>query len=150
MKGYRFLVLAAIFKQSIFFQILFQKCKCSCKYSCSPTLSQISLKNFIGKVVFQILVTWLFSRNETLFCFVLFLFCFVLFLFLFLFLFFAAILKSNIFEFPFCWFMVVLSVYRYGASFVPKFLRKVPKNEWVQVDPPPPCAQTGVKSSLCT
>ena len=44
--------------------------------------------------------------------------------------------------------MVVLGVYRYGASFVPKFLREKPKNEWVQVDPP--CAQTGVKSTLST
>ena len=44
--------------------------------------------------------------------------------------------------------MVVLDVYIYGASFVPNSYGKVPKNEWVQVDPP--CAQTGVKSSLGT
>ena len=30
----------------------------------------------------------------------------------------------------------------------PNSYGKVPKNEWVQVDPP--CAQTGVKSSLGT
>ena len=36
-------------------------------YSCSPTLSQISLENSIGKVVFQILVTWLFLQNENSF-----------------------------------------------------------------------------------
>ena len=30
----------------------------------SYTLSQITLKNSIGKVVFQILVTWLFSRTK--------------------------------------------------------------------------------------
>ena len=44
--------------------------------------------------------------------------------------------------------MVVLGVYKYGASFVANFLWKVLKNGWVQVDPP--CAQTGVKSSLGT
>ena len=38
-------------------------------YLWSPTLSQISLKNFTGKelVVFQILVTWLLLRNENSF-----------------------------------------------------------------------------------
>ena len=45
-------------------------------------------------------------------------------------------------------FMVVLGVYIYGAIFVPKFLGKVPTNEWVHVDLP--SAQTGVKSSLGT
>ena len=45
--------------------------------------------------------------------------------------------------------MVVLGVYIYGASFAYRnSYGKVPKNEWVQVDPP--CAQTGVKSSLGT
>ena len=46
--------------------------------------------------------------------------------------------------------MVVLGVYRYGVSFVPKFLREsiVLKNGWVQVDLP--YAQTGLKSSLGT
>ena len=46
--------------------------------------------------------------------------------------------------------MVALGVhvYRCGASFVPKFVRKVLKNGWVQVDPP--CVQTVVKSSLGT
>ena len=44
--------------------------------------------------------------------------------------------------------MVILGVYTYGVSFVPKFLRKVLKNEWIQMDPP--CAQTGLKSSLGT
>ena len=48
-----------------------------------------------------------------------------------------------------CFFLLIydffLGVYKYGVSFVPKFLQ-VFKNGWVQVDPP--CAQTGVKSSL--
>ena len=33
-------------------------------YSCSPTLSQISLKNFFGKVVFQILAKIEMMRNK--------------------------------------------------------------------------------------
>ena len=42
--------------------------------------------------------------------------------------------------------MVVLGVYRYGASFVPEFQRESISNGWVQVDLP--CAQTGLQSSL--
>ena len=34
-------------------------------YSCSPTLSQISLKNSFGKVVFQMLVKIEMTRNKT-------------------------------------------------------------------------------------
>ena len=33
-------------------------------YSCSPTLSQISLKNSFGKVVFQILVKIKMTQNK--------------------------------------------------------------------------------------
>ena len=33
-------------------------------YSCSPTLSQISLKNSLGKVVFQILAKIEITRNK--------------------------------------------------------------------------------------
>ena len=38
-------------------------------------------------------------------------------------------------------------VYTYGVSFAAKFYGKVLKNEWVHLDLPP-CAKTGVKSSL--
>ena len=62
-----------------------------------------SLKNSIGKVVFQILVTWLFSRNENSFL--------------------GGHFEMQHFEMFF--FLVVLGVYRYGASFVPKFLREI-------------------------
>ena len=44
--------------------------------------------------------------------------------------------------------MVVLGVYTYGASFVPKFLRESTQ-KWMGPSGPP-CAQTGVKSSLGT
>ena len=44
-----------------FFQILFQKCKF---IHVLLIFGQISLKSFIGKDVFQILDTWLFSQNE--------------------------------------------------------------------------------------
>ena len=76
-----------------------------------PTLSQISLKSF-GKVLFFFFFFFFkcWSRNyfhETKIRFL------------------AAILKRNIFfECSFCWIMVVLGEYRYGASFVKKFLRK--------------------------
>ena len=43
--------------------------------------------------------------------------------------------------------MVVLGMYRYGASFVLKFIESAFKEE-VHLDPH--CAQTGVKSSLGT
>ena len=58
----------------------------------------------------------------------------------------AAILKRNIFECSFCWFMVVLGVYRYAQVSYRNSCGKVLKNEWFQVDPP----QMGVKSSLGT
>ena len=42
--------------------------------------------------------------------------------------------------------MVVEGVYRYGASFVPKFLGgEVIKNGWVQVDPPALCTNGSEK-----
>ena len=37
-------------------------------YSCSPTLSQISLKNSFGKVVFQILAKIEMTRNKNRLC----------------------------------------------------------------------------------
>ena len=79
-------------------------------YSCSPTLNQISLKNFIGKVAFQILVTWLFSQNENSF----FGGHFETQHFLMFFFFFFFLLIYDFF----------LGVYRYGVSFVPKFLQE--------------------------
>ena len=44
--------------------------------------------------------------------------------------------------------MVVLGVYKYGGSFVPKFLRESTL-KWVGPSGPP-CAQTGVKNCLGT
>ena len=40
-----------------------------------------------------------------------------------------------------------MGVYRYGAGFI-LFLQESTKNGWVQVDPPSPYAQTGMKCSL--
>ena len=92
----------AIFKQnSFFFQILFQKYKCIHVL----LLNQIALKNFIGKVAFQILVTWLFSQNENSF--------------------FGGHFETQQFFngfFADLWFL--LGVYKYGVSFVPKFLQE--------------------------
>ena len=74
-------------------------------YSCSPTLNQISLKNFIGKVAFQILVTWLFSRNENSF--------------------FGGHFETQHFLMVFLLiYDFFLGVYKYGVSFVPKFLQE--------------------------
>ena len=71
-------------------------------YSSSPTLSQISLQNSFGKVVFQILAkiemtrnkNWLFGRHfETV----------------------------QHFQFFFCRIVIFYSPYIYGANFIPKF-----------------------------
>ena len=84
-------------------------------HSCFSTLSQISLKNSFGKMVFQILVTWLFTKrkfvywppfwNET---------------------FFIILFADICFFFSVHTHMVQVS-YR-------KFYGNVLKNEWVQVD----------------
>ena len=89
-------------------------------YLCSLTLSQILFKNSFGKVVFQILVTWLFSRNENSF--------------------FGRHFETKHFLivlFADIWlFWVYSTVYTYGASFVPKFLQEsAPK--WMGPSGPP-------------
>ena len=93
-------------------------------YSCSPTLNQISLKNSTGNVVFQILVTWLFSRNENSF-----------FGRHFETQHFFNVLFADLWLFQVYTYMVQVS-YRNSYG-------KVPKNEWVQVDPPPLCTNEG-------
>ena len=61
----------------------------------------------------------------------------------------AAILKRFGFFFFFC-IIVVVDVYRYGERFVRKFLREITSFRLGPSGPLPPCAQTGVKSSLRT
>ena len=86
-------------------------------YSYSPSLSQISLKNSSGKVVFQNLAkiemmqnkNRLFGRHfETEQHFILFYFIFFYFLFF-------------IFYFFFCRIVIFYSPYIYGAIFIAKF-----------------------------
>ena len=102
-------------------------------YSCSPTLSQISLKNSFGKVIFQILAKIEMTRNKNLLTV-------------------AAILKRyNIFKF-FCRIVYFYSPYIYGANSSSLqnsggkvvFLRLGPWN------PPPPLGTKGSKSTLVT
>ena len=70
-------------------------------YLCSPTLSQISLKNSFEVVVFQILAKIEMTQNKIGYL--------------------AAILKRyNIFKF-FCRFVNFYSPYMYGAHFIAKF-----------------------------
>ena len=87
-------------------------------YLCSPTLSQISLKNSIGKVVFQILAKIDMTRNKNR-----------LFgteqLFHFFFFFFSRI-------------VIFYSPYIYGANFIAKFGWESGFYGWVPRNPPPP------------
>ena len=71
-------------------------------YLCSSTLSQISLKIRLGKWFFKFWSRDYFRETKIR----------VL----------AAILKRNILRMLFLLIYVFLGVYRYGASFVPKFL----------------------------
>ena len=97
-------------------------------YSCSSTLSQILLKNSLGKVVFQILVT--FAKRKFVFWPLFWNKTFVWSFFLLIYGCFGCI--------------PIWCKLRYRNSY-----RKVLKNEWVQVDPSPRFfAQTGVKSSF--
>ena len=70
-------------------------------YSCSPTLSQISLKNSFGKVVFQILdkieMTWIKNRL------------------------FRHHFETVHFQFFFFRIVIFYSPYIYGANFIAKF-----------------------------
>ena len=97
-------------------------------YSCSPTLSQISLKNSFGKVVFQILAKIEMTRNKNrLFC-----------------RHFETVRHFNFCFFSKLWFFIVhtymvqISLQNSGWKVV--FLRGVPWN--------PPWAPTGVKVGL--
>ena len=69
-------------------------------YSWSPNLSQISLKNSFGKVVFQILTEIEMTRNQNRLL--------------------AAILKLYKYFIFFSWSMVVISVYIYGVKIILK------------------------------
>ena len=71
-------------------------------YSWSPNLSQISLKNSFGKVVFQILAEIEMTRNENR-------------------LFGRHFETVQIFYIFFSWNMVVISVYTYGVKIIKKF-----------------------------
>ena len=89
------------FFNRFFLKILFQKCKCI--HVLQPNF--IEKKNPLGKWFFKIWSHDCFCKKEKLFFGPHFTMLCVLILFSFLF-----------------WFMVVLGVYKYGASFVPKFL----------------------------
>ena len=71
-------------------------------YSCSPTLSQISLKNSFGKVVFQILAKIEMMRNKNR-------------------LFGRHFETVQHFQFFFCRIVMFYSPYMYGANFIAKF-----------------------------
>ena len=71
-------------------------------YSCSPTLSQISLKNSFGKVVFQILAKIEMMRNKNR-------------------LFGRHFETVQHFHFFVCRIVIFYSPYIYGANFIAKF-----------------------------
>ena len=91
-------------------------------YLCFPTLSQISLKNSIGKAAFQILVTSLFLRKKQKFVF------------------------GRQFETEY--FLNVLFLI-YGCFRCIQIWYKLCTEKWLGQSGPP-YAQTGVKSSLGT
>ena len=72
----------------------------------------------LGKVVFQILVTWLFLRNKNSFI--------------------GSHFEMKHFFCSFCWYMVILVSNKNSYG-------EVLKNEWVQVDPPPLCTNGSEK-----
>ena len=99
-------------------------------YSWSPTLSQISLENFFGKVVFQIFAEIEMTRNENR-------------------LFgrhFETVQIFNIFFF--CWNMVVFSVYIYGIEMITKFRWENGFLSGGSMEPP--YALTEVWDTLCS
>ena len=71
-------------------------------YSWSPNLSQISLKNSFGKVVFQILAEIEMTRNENQL--------------------FGCHFETVQISYIFSWNMVVISVYTYGVKIIKQFL----------------------------
>ena len=119
------LFLAGIFKQSIFFfKSYFKNANvftfCNFKPNC------IEKKNYFsfGKVVFQILVTWLFRETQIPFW--------------------LPFWNEWFVDWVFCWYMVVLGVYTCGASFVPKFLRKNTQ-KWMSPSRPVLCTNRSEK-----
>ena len=93
-------------------------------YSCSPTLSQISLKNSFGKVVFQILAKIEMTRNKNR-------------------LFGRHFETVQHFQFFFCRIVIFYSPYIYGANFIAKFRWESGFLKWGSMEPP--WALTGVK-----
>ena len=85
-------------------------------YSWSPNLSQISLKNSFGKVVFQILAEIEMTRNENR-------------------LFGRHFETVQIFYIFFPWNMVVISIYTYGVKIIKKF-RWESGFLWGSMEPP--------------
>ena len=86
-------------------------------YSWSPNLSQISLKNSFGKVVFQILAEIEMTRNENRF--------------------FGRHFEMVHISF-FSWNMVVISVYTYGVKIIKKFRWESGFLWGGSMKPPPP------------
>ena len=90
-------------------------------YSWSPNLSQISLKNSFGKVVFQILAKIEMTRNKNRL--------------------FGRHFETVQIFYIFSWNMVVISVYTYGV----KITKKIPVGKWFSLGVPwnPPLCTNG-------
>ena len=99
-------------------------------YSWSPNLSQISLKNSFGKVVFQILAGIEMTRNENR-------------------LFGRHFETVQIFYF-FSWNMVVISIYTYGVKIIKKFWWESGFLWGGGSMEPPRYALTEVRGTLCS
>ena len=93
-------------------------------YLCSPTLSQISLKNSFGKVVFQILAKIEMTRNKN-------------------WLFGRHFKTVQHFQNFFSRIVIFHSPYIDGANFIAKF-------QWESAPPPPPPGTNRSKSTLVT
>ena len=98
-------------------------------YSWSPNLSQLSLKNSFGKVIFQILAEIEIREMKIGYL--------------------SAILKRYKYFIFFSWNMVVISVYLYGV----KMILKIPVGKWFSLGGfhgTPSYAQTEVRGTLCS
>ena len=100
-------------------------------YSWSSNLSQISLKNSFGKVVFQILAEIEMSQNENR-------------------LFGPHFEMVHIFYILFSWNMVVISVYIYGVKIIKKFQSRWESGFLKGGSMEPPYALTKVRGTLCS
>ena len=98
-------------------------------YSCSPTLSQISLKNSFGKVVFQILAKTEMTRNKNR-------------------LFGRHFETIQHFSFFFSRIVIFYSPYIYGANFIAKFRWESGFLKGGSMEPP--LGTNGSKSTLVT